>query len=168
MLITFLESATKDQINSTLNQIKSNVGKIHHLQNGSDKTYLILETNGNDISKIKSLPGIASATNIDVSYKLASRQVKPTDTFIKVGNEVIGSGYFTIIAGPCSVENEKQIFEIAEFLLDHNIKFLRGGAFKPRTSPYSFQGLGIDGLKLLSKVSKQTGIKIVYGHSHAG
>jgi 3-deoxy-7-phosphoheptulonate synthase len=87
--------------------------------------------------------------------------VKPTDTAIKFGNEVIGSDNFTIIAGPCSVENEKQIFEIADFLVDQNIKFLRGGAFKPRTSPYSFQGLGIGGLKLLSKVSKQTGIKIV-------
>jgi 3-deoxy-7-phosphoheptulonate synthase len=92
---------------------------------------------------------------------LTSRQTQSTNSKIKIGNEIIGSGQFKIIAGPCSVENEKQIFQIAAFLLENNIKFLRGGAFKPRTSPYSFQGLGMDGLKLLDKVRKETGLKIV-------
>jgi 3-deoxy-7-phosphoheptulonate synthase len=161
MLISFLESATQNNIDSVLQYINEPVNKIHWLNNGISKSFLLTGSNGLDFSKLKSMQGVNSVKNISASYKLASREVHPKDTTIKIDGDVIGEKDFTLIAGPCSVENEKQIFQIAEFLKNNNVKFLRGGAFKPRTSPYSFQGLGSEGLKLLGKVKKEFGLKIV-------
>ena len=161
MLISFLESATQNQIDSCLQRINFSNGKLQEVQNGKSKTFLLLDSNGLDKSELETMHGVKSVKSVSVPYKLASREVQPNDTLINIDGDIIGSSEFTLIAGPCSVENEKQIFEIAEFLVKNNIKFLRGGAFKPRTSPYSFQGLGVEGLELLGKVKKETGIKIV-------
>jgi len=161
MLISFLESATQNQIDSCLQRINFSNGKLQEVQNGNSKTFLLLDSNGLDKSELETMQGVKSVKKVSVPYKLASREVQPNDTLINIDGDIIGSKDFTLIAGPCSVENENQIFEIAEFLVKNNIKFLRGGAFKPRTSPYSFQGLGFEGLKLLGKVKKKTGIKIV-------
>lgn len=161
MLISFLESATQNQVDSVLQYI-NNAGKsAQFVNNGNSKTLVLLQSECMDIPKLKSMQGIKSIKNISAPYKLASREVHPENTVINIDGNLIGENEFTIIAGPCSVENEKQIFQIAEFLVENNIKFLRGGAFKPRTSPYSFQGLGIKGLKLLGKVKKGTGLIIV-------
>jgi len=161
MLIYFLETASENQIDSVLQYINSKNKKSQFINNGNLKTLLILDSNGMGIIEIENMQGVKSVQNISVPYKLASREVQPTDTLVKIENDSIGEKDFTLIAGPCSVENEKQIFQIAEFLVKNNIKFLRGGAFKPRTSPYSFQGLGENGLKLLGKVRNETGLKIV-------
>jgi len=161
MLITFLESATQNQIDSVLRHINAPEKKVQLIDNGACKTFLLLSSNGLDSSELESMQGVKSVKKISTPYKLASREIHPNDTLINIDGNIIGKKNFTLIAGPCSIENEKQIFQIAEFLLKNNIKFLRGGAFKPRTSPYSFQGLGIEGLKLLGKVKKKTGLKIV-------
>ena len=161
MLISFLESATKNQIDSVLEYIHSSGNRSQFVNNGNSKTLILLQSENLDIPEIESMQGIKTVKNISASYKLASREGHPNDTIINIGGNLIGEKDFSLIAGPCSVENEKQIFQIAEFLVQNNIKFLRGGAFKPRTSPYSFQGLGIEGLKLLGKVKQETGLIIV-------
>ena len=155
MLISFLESATQNQVDSVL-QYLNNAGKSAQFVNsGHSKTLVLLQSDGLDIPELESMQGIKSIKNISAPYKFASREAHPEKTIINIEGNLIGENEFTIIAGPCSVENEKQIFQIADFLLENNIKFLRGGAFKPRTSPYSFQGLGVEGLKLLGKVRKK-------------
>lgn len=161
MLITFHESATEDQIKSVIHRLSNSVEKAKLIHNGKTKTYLLFDTNGIIDSEASAFAGVKEAKEIIVPYKLASREIFPDNTVVRIENESIGENEFTVIAGPCSVENEKQIFQIAEFLVQHNIKFLRGGAFKPRTSPYSFQGLGFEGLKLLGKIKQKTGLKIV-------
>ena len=161
MLISFLESATQNQIDSVLKIINKSGKRSRVLGNNKSKSIVILDTNGFDRSALNSIEGVKSISQISSSYKLASREIHPNDSIIEINGDKIGSDEFSIIAGPCSVENEKQIFQIAEFLVENKIKFLRGGAFKPRTSPYSFQGLGEEGLKLLGKVSRETGLKIV-------
>lgn len=106
-------------------------------------------------------PVVSYARRVTEQYKAASRTVHEDDTVITVGNIQIGGGGFTVIAGPCSVETEKQITEVARSIKQSGTKILRGGAFKPRTSPYSFQGLGEEGLTLLSAAKKATGLPIV-------
>ena len=104
---------------------------------------------------------VAYARRVTEQYKAASRTVHPDDTVIDVGGVQIGGGSFTVISGPCSVETEEQICLVAESVKKSGAKILRGGAFKPRTSPYSFQGLGSDGLTLLKKAREKTGLPIV-------
>lgn len=94
-------------------------------------------------------------------YRLVAKDHKDSPTVVKVGNELIGAEELCIIAGPCAVESEEQIFEIAKHISDLGIKFIRGGAYKPRTSPYAFQGLQKEGLKLLNAVSKEYGLHVV-------
>ena len=107
------------------------------------------------------LPGVEEAIRVTKPYKLASREMKREDTAIALAQGTIGPRTFTIIAGPCSVENESTILKTAEHLMSKGIKFLRAGAFKPRTSPYAFQGMGVEGLKVLAKARAKTGIGIV-------
>src|SRR5262249_15361921 len=114
-----------------------------------------------DPRTLEVLPGVMELIRVTKPYKLASREMHEADTFVKVPQTVIGPGTFTMIAGPCSVENEAMIRRTAEFLKELGVKLLRAGAFKPRTSPYAFQGMGSEGLKILSKVRKDTGIGIV-------
>ncbi len=101
------------------------------------------------------------ARRITEQYKAASRSVHMDNTIIDVGGVKIGEGTFTVISGPCSVESEEQIIKVAQSVKKSGAKLLRGGAFKPRTSPYSFQGLGADGLKMLLKAKEATGLPIV-------
>lgn len=114
-----------------------------------------------DIRKVKILDGVAEVYRITEPFKLASRSFKKENTEIKLGDVVIGSNTVAVIAGPCSVENESQIFTIAEIVSKAGAKILRGGAFKPRTSPYSFQGLGEEGLKLLRKAADKFGLFVI-------
>lgn len=114
------------------------------------------------LQSLQSLPGVESVVPILKPYKLASRQVKTEDSLIHVGGDVVvGGRQLVIIAGPCSVENEEQALETARAVMDAGAHMLRGGAFKPRTSPYSFQGLEEEGLKLLALARKETGLPIV-------
>ncbi len=108
-----------------------------------------------------SMPGVLEAVAVSKPFKLVSREVKPENTVIQVDEDEVGGKALTIIAGPCSVESRTQILEIAEMLSEMGVKFLRGGAFKPRTSPYSFQGLKLEGLEYLREAADKTGMHIV-------
>ncbi|HEX9251923.1 MAG TPA: 3-deoxy-7-phosphoheptulonate synthase [Ignavibacteriaceae bacterium] len=114
-----------------------------------------------DTRKIKILDGVEEVYRITESFKLASRSFKKDDTIIKIKDVVIGGNEVSVIAGPCSVESEEQIMIIAELVKKNQVKILRGGAFKPRSSPYSFQGLGEEGLKLLRKAADEFGLLVI-------
>ncbi len=110
---------------------------------------------------IDALPGVESSVAISKSYKLASREFHPQNTVIDVGGVKIGGGVPVVMAGPCAVESREQLFEAADIVKAGGAQFLRGGAYKPRTSPYSFQGLEIEGLKYLAEARERTGLKII-------
>lgn len=112
-------------------------------------------------SDIYNIPGVASVTRIQVPYKKASKEFHPEKTIIDVNGVKIGGDEFVVIAGPCSVESREQIVQIAKEVKKSGAKILRGGAYKPRTSPYSFQGLELDGLELLKEARKETGLPII-------
>ncbi len=114
-----------------------------------------------DTRQIELLPGVAHVYRITEPYKLASRSFKPENTVLDVRGVKIGGKEIIVMAGPCSVENEKQIFTIAKSVAESGAKFLRGGAFKPRTSPYAFQGMGEEGLKLLRRAADEFGLLVI-------
>ncbi len=123
---------------------------------------VIGDTKKLDVDKIKALNGVIDVCEVKEPYKRASRKFHPEDTIVKIDDETyVGGNKLTIIAGPCSVENESQIIEVAQKVKDSGATLLRGGAFKPRTSPYAFQGLKYAGLELLKKAREKTGLKIV-------
>jgi len=115
-----------------------------------------------DIRKIGHLTGVKDIHRVSDNYKLVSKKWKVQDTVIDLGDGVkIGAGNFALMAGPCSIESEAQIEEVVAHLVKNNVKIMRGGVYKPRSSPYSFRGLGLDGLKLFYKHCKANGIKII-------
>lgn len=119
---------------------------------------------GNDdglLAKVKTLPGVETAIPVKSSYPLASREYRQEDTLIEVSGHIIGGSQPTIMAGPCSVESLENIIEIAEAVKEAGGHILRGGAFKPRSSPYSFQGHGEDGLKMMAMAREKTGLPII-------
>ncbi len=134
-----------------------------HLTEGAHTTILGLigDTSALDIDMLESMDIVESAKRIQEPYKSANRKFHPEDTVIEVGDVKIGGGNFAIIAGPCSVESEEQLCTIAEQVKAAGAGLLRGGAFKPRTSPYAFQGLRNEGIELLLKAKKKTGLPIV-------
>lgn len=110
---------------------------------------------------LENLPGVASVTRISKPYKLGSREFQPHDTIIDVSGVQIGSGDFVVMAGPCAVESREQVMTTAEAVAASGAHLLRGGAFKPRTSPYSFQGMGEEGLQILSEARARTGLPVI-------
>jgi 3-deoxy-7-phosphoheptulonate synthase len=114
-----------------------------------------------DSRTLEVLPGVRELIRVTKPYKLASREMHAHDTVVPMPQGTFGDGHFTMIAGPCSVEDESLIFRTADWLMAHDVRFLRAGAFKPRTSPYAFQGLGLEGLEILRRAREKTGIGIV-------
>ena len=134
-----------------------------HISHGEEVTILGLvgDTSRVDIDLLKSLEMVDTVKRVSEPFKQANRKFHPMDTIIEVGNARIGGGYFAMIAGPCSVESEAQIVEVAQAVKASGANLLRGGAFKPRTSPYAFQGMGAEGIRLLLKAKEATGLPIV-------
>ncbi len=134
-----------------------------HLSHGADLTIigLIGDTSKIDIDLIRSLDVVEDVKRIQEPFKNANRKFHPEDTIIETEGVKIGAGHFQFIAGPCSVESEEQIIEVAKAVKKAGAKLLRGGAFKPRTSPYAFQGLRGEGIRLLLEAKKETGLPIV-------
>ena len=134
-----------------------------HISHGEEVTILGLvgDTTRVDIDLLKSLEMVDTVKRVSEPFKQANRKFHPLDTIIEVGNARIGGGYFAMIAGPCSVESEDQIVEVAQAVKASGANLLRGGAFKPRTSPYAFQGMGAEGIRLLLKAKEATGLPIV-------
>jgi 3-deoxy-7-phosphoheptulonate synthase len=113
------------------------------------------------MNRLIAMPGVDTVTPISRPFKLASRELHPDDTVIRVRDAVVGDGGLTVMGGPCSVESRAQILETADAVLAAGATVLRGGAFKPRTSPYSFQGLGVEGLRYLAEARDRTGLPII-------
>ena len=134
-----------------------------HISHGEEVTILGLvgDTTRVDIDLLKSLEMVDTVKRVSEPFKQANRKFHPMDTIIEVGNARIGGGYFAMIAGPCSVESEAQIVEVAQAVKASGANLLRGGAFKPRTSPYAFQGMGAEGIRLLLNAKEATGLPIV-------
>ena len=134
-----------------------------HISQGKEVTILGLigDTSRIDMELLKSLEMVETVKRVSEPYKQANRKFHPQDTIIEVGAARIGGGYFAMIAGPCSVESEEQIIEVAQAVKASGANLLRGGAFKPRTSPYAFQGMKGEGIQLLLKAKKATGLPIV-------
>ncbi len=162
MIIVIKNNTEEKQLNNLTKWIKS-LGLGIHLSRGESTTILGLvgDTSLVDIDLLRSLDIVEKVQRIQEPYKNANRKFHPDDTVIEVGNHKFGGKYFQIIAGPCSVESEKQIIGVAEAVKAAGATLLRGGAFKPRTSPYSFQGLRESGIELLLKAKEVTGLPIV-------
>lgn len=162
MIIVVKREHEKKQLDNLIKWVKSQGVEID-LSVGANSTVLGLvgDTSRIDIDLVRSLDIVEDVKRIQEPYKCANRKFHPEDTVVNVNGVKFGGNNFQIIAGPCSVESEKQIIYIAEEVKKAGASVLRGGAFKPRTSPYSFQGLREDGLKLLLKAKKETGMPIV-------
>ena len=134
-----------------------------HISEGAEITVLGLigDTSRVDMELLNSLEIVESVKRVSEPFKQANRKFHPKDTIVEIGNVRIGRGYFCMIAGPCSVESEEQIIEVATAVKASGAQILRGGAFKPRTSPYAFQGMKEEGIRLLLKAKEATGLPIV-------
>ena len=162
MIIVMNTDANSDDINKVSKCVEK-LGLRTNLSRGG--SYLIVGVMGDtsiiDPNKLLRFDGVEKVVNVQEPFKKANRLFKPEDTIVDVLGNKIGGGHIGVMAGPCSVESEEQIISIAKSVKDSGATFLRGGAFKPRTSPYSFQGLELDGLKLLKKAKEVTGLPIV-------
>ena len=162
MIAVLKHGASPERTEHLINWLKEqNLGV--HVSQGEYQTVLGLigNTSKVDMGMIQSLDIVESVTRVSDPFKAVNRKFHPDDTVIRVGNAAIGGGNFALIAGPCSVENEAQITFVADQVKKAGATFLRGGAFKPRTSPYDFQGLGAEGIRLLLEAKKATGLPIV-------
>jgi 3-deoxy-7-phosphoheptulonate synthase len=154
MIIVMKAGATEKEVMEVMNRIEE-LGYNAHVISGVERKVIgaVGDERGKaQLHSLQAMAGVESTLPILKPYKLASRQVREEKTVVRAGKVEIGGNSVVVVAGPCSVENEKQIFETAIAIKEGGARILRGGAFKPRTSPYSFQGLGDDGLKLLRKV----------------
>src|ERR687889_664900 len=162
MLIVMKADATEQEIEGVVSII-SELGFRAHPMPGATRTAIGITGNQGavDIARFESLPGVAEAIRVSKPYKLISLDLRPEKTVVKVGDATIGGDELAIIAGPCAVESREQVFAVAESVKRSGAKFLRGGAYKPRTSPYAFQGLGEEGLRILAEAREEFGLKIV-------
>ncbi len=163
MIIVMQKGASKEQINHVIDRIKD-LGYTPHPIHGVQRT--VIGAIGDERGKFRleslaSVPGVEVVMPILKPYKLVGRELKTESSIIKIGEHTVGGKEFMLIAGPCSVENREQLITVAKAVKKAGAQYLRGGAFKPRTSPYEFQGLEEEGLKLLREASEITGLKIV-------
>ena len=162
MIVVVQSDARKEQFDNLINWIESQNVRVH-ISSGEYQTVLGLigDTSRIDTELLEGLDIVTQVTRVTEPFKNANRKFHPENTVIDCNGVKIGNGHFGIIAGPCSIESEEQIIEVAQAVKAAGADFLRGGAFKPRTSPYDFQGMREDGLKLLVEAKKETGLPIV-------
>lgn len=162
MMIIMKANATPQQVEAVIAKVKSE-GLNVHLSQGVEATIIgaIGETHSIPLDRFEGMDGVEIVQRITQPYKLASRQFHPENTILPIDGFTVGGEEIAIIAGPCSVESRSQIVETAIAVKEAGASALRGGVFKPRTSPYSFQGLGEEGLELLAEAREQTGLPIV-------
>jgi 3-deoxy-7-phosphoheptulonate synthase len=163
MIVAMQESATEEQIDAVIGAMEESGVHVHRTT-GEVQTILaaVGPTAGLDLTKFEVLPGVLQVHRISSPYKLAGRAWRPQGTVVEFPNgATIGGKKVALIAGPCAIENREQIFAIAQAVKDAGGAFLRGGAFKPRSSPYSFQGLGIPGLELMREAAQASGLAVV-------
>jgi 3-deoxy-7-phosphoheptulonate synthase len=162
MLIVMNANATQAEINNAVRVVES-LGFRPHVMPGATRTAIGVTGNQGavDLSHFENLPGVAEAIRVTKPYKLITLDLRPERTVVDVGGAKIGNGSLAIIAGPCSIENRQQAFSVAEAVKKSGAQFFRGGAFKPRTSPYAFSGLGEEALVLLAEIREKLDLKIV-------
>ncbi|HVG35519.1 MAG TPA: 3-deoxy-7-phosphoheptulonate synthase [Pyrinomonadaceae bacterium] len=162
MLIVMKTDATDAEVEAVVRIIQE-MGFRPHTMPGATRTAIGVTGNQGavDPSRFENLPGVAEAIRVSKPYKLISLDLRPEKTIVRVGDASIGGEELALIAGPCAIESRAQAFSIAEAVRRSGARFFRGGAFKPRTSPYAFQGLGEEGLKILAEVREVYGLKIV-------
>jgi 3-deoxy-7-phosphoheptulonate synthase len=163
MIVNMAETATEQQIEHVIERVRE-AGFQPHVTRGETKTIIAAVGAGgrrHEIESLQAAPGVENVVPIAQPYKLVSRQTKPHRTVVYVRDVAIGGPEVVVIAGPCSVESREQILETAHAVKDAGASMLRGGAYKPRTSPYEFQGLGEEALKLLAEAREATGLPVV-------
>lgn len=162
MIIVVKSETTEAQL-SMLTGWLENMGLETHRYPGQNSTILGLigDTTQVDIQLLRSMEIVDSVCQVSDPFKQANRKFHPRDTVVEVGDVKLGGGHFAMIAGPCSVESSHQIIQVAQSVKKAGANILRGGAFKPRTSPYAFQGLGREGIRLLLEAKKETGLPII-------
>jgi 3-deoxy-7-phosphoheptulonate synthase len=166
MLVVMQSHASEQQVREVCERIES-LGLKAHAIPGSGRTAIGITGNNGavDLGFLESMPGVIECIPVTKPYKLVSRDVKQEDTVVRIptpsGDVLVGGGHLAMIAGPCAVETEEQCLAVAAQLKPTGVRLFRGGAYKPRTSPYSFQGLGLAGLKILAKVRDTYGFGIV-------
>ncbi len=162
MLVVMKNDATEEQVNAVIEEIQR-MGFRGVPMPGAQRTAICIIGNRGPVEdmRLAALEGVKETIPVTKPYKLVSRETHPESTTISVGDVKIGDSEPVIMAGPCAVETEEQALTIAHLVKKHGARIYRGGAFKPRTSPYSFQGLGENGLRILDKVRQETGLLIV-------
>src|SRR4029077_983478 len=162
MIVNMSDNATEQEIEHVIERIRE-AGYQPHVTRGTQRTIVAAVGSGrrHEIEALQVAPGVDNVVPIAQPFKLVSRQVKPHRTVVNVGGVPIGGDKVVVIAGPCSVESPEQLLSTAQAVKKAGASLLRGGAYKPRTSPYDFQGLGIEALKILRDARQQTGLPIV-------
>src|SRR5919201_1182582 len=164
MLVVMQAHATREQVDAVCDKIEA-LGFRAHAIPGAERTAIGITGNQRAIEAggLEEMPGVAEVIRVTKPYKLVSRDIKEENTLINFpgSDAAIGGRELGIVAGPCAIETADQAFAVAERVDRAGARFFRGGAYKPRTSPYSFQGLGLEGLKILADVRSQFGMKIV-------
>jgi 3-deoxy-7-phosphoheptulonate synthase len=164
MIVNMSANATEEQIQHVMDRIKE-CGFLPHLIQGAERTVIgVVGKNRGRRAEVEALrvaPGVDDILVISQPYTLVSRELRPEGTIVDVGGVKIGGPDLVMIAGPCSVESREQLLETARAVKAAGARLLRGGAYKPRTSPYDFQGLGVEGLKILAEARKETGLPVV-------
>jgi 3-deoxy-7-phosphoheptulonate synthase len=163
MIISMKPHATKAEIDAVCERIREFGYKVHSSE--GEERVIIGAVGVGDVTacleSLEAMPQVEKAVRISAPYKFVSREFRSVRSEIEANGRLIGGDEFVVMAGPCSVENETQIIETALAVAKHGAKFLRGGAFKPRTSPYDFQGMELEGLKLLARAKQETGLGII-------
>jgi len=162
MLIVMEMNATPEQVEGVVRRVEAKGLKAHPIP-GAQRTAIGITGNLGEIERgiFENLPGVIEVIRVSHPFKLVSHEFKPTETVVRVSGVDIGGRNLVVMAGPCSVESYEQTLRIARHVKAAGAHILRGGAYKPRTSPYSFQGLGLEGLKILSRVRHETGLPVV-------
>ncbi|HET7205085.1 MAG TPA: 3-deoxy-7-phosphoheptulonate synthase [Terriglobales bacterium] len=163
MIINMNEGASEQQLQHVIERVKE-AGYHAHVTRGAERAIVAAVGSGgrrHELEALAAAAGVAEVVPIAQPFKLVSRQVKPQGSVVHVGGVTIGDGSFVVIAGPCSVESREQLFSTAKAIKRAGANILRGGAYKPRTSPYEFQGLGVEALRLLREVREQVGMPVV-------
>ena len=162
MIVNMSDNATEEQINHIIERIRE-AGYQPHVTRGTERTIVAAVGSGrrHEIEALQVAPGVDNVVAIAQPFKLVSRQVRPQRSIVRVGGVSIGGEAVVVIAGPCSVESREQLISTAQAVKKAGASLLRGGAYKPRTSPYDFQGLGEEALKILREASEQTNLPVV-------
>ena len=162
MIVVMKSDATMADISGVVKALES-MGCKPHPTRGADRTVIgvVDARQGADFSHLEGAPGVEQVIPITKAYKMVSREFRPQNTIVNVNGVAVGGDRFVVMAGPCAVENREQVLTAARAVRDAGASILRGGAFKPRTSPYSFQGLGEEGLRILLAAKRETGLPVV-------